>query len=481
MSIKTEIKSGVFYTFLFKYANYAIQIVISAILARILSPEEYGVVAVVNVFVLFFLMFSTAGLGTALIQKLDISQQEIYSLFIISIILGLIFSVLFGISGKFIAKFYSNVSYIKIAHLLSISLFFNTINMVPYHLLLKNREFKKLGLSSVYITLVTGVITIVLALNGLSYYSLVYQSILQAFITFVIYFYLTRIKIFKHVDFKILLEIGQYSFFQFLYNILDFTSKNIDTLLIGKYLGVVRLGYYDRAYRLLSTVNSLTYVINPVLHPVLSLHQNDISLIYDVLKKIFKILTIIGIPLSIYLYFDASEIIQILYGPQWIISVPIFKYLSTAIWLMMLLSITQSFFQVTGKTNYLFIYGLLNLFIICAAILSGIFIFNSLILVAKFLALAYFIIFLIAYYLLVVKLFQGKLIEFIRLFRSGLIISLILLILLLTIDYYIHLGNIIFSFAFKSFVFIGVYLILLRYLGEWKNLISLVRKERGIN
>lgn len=477
MNLKYEIRSGVFYTFIFRYANYAVQIIISAILARILSPEEYGIVAVVNVFVLLFLMISTLGLGTALIQKLDISSQEIFSLFIISIPFGLIFSLLFAFSGNYIAKFYTNNAYIKITQLLSLSLFFNTINMVPYHLLLKNREFKKLGLASVTITFVTGILTITLALSGFSYYSLVYQSVFQAILNFITFYYFSRIKLYKKLKLNILIDIAKYSFFQFLFNILDFSAKNVDTLSIGKYLGPVRLGYYDRAYRLLSTINSLTYIVNPVLHPVLSVHQKDPALIYNVLKKIFKILSIIGMPLSIFLFFNASEIIQILYGPQWAMSVPIFRYISAAVWLMMLLSITQSFFQVMGKTDFLFMYGLVNIIITCIAIFSSIFIFNSLVVLAKFLVLGYFIIFIFTYYLLIVKLFKGRVLEFIGLLKSGIIISLILIIILFLLDHFINSINIIYLFVCKSTVTIVLYLVLLKYLGEWENLALLFFKK----
>ena len=215
-------------------------------------------------------------------------------------------------------------------------------------------------------------------------------------------------------------EIGNYSFFQFLYNIIDYASKNIDTLIIGKYLGASRLGYYDRAYRLTSTVNSLTYVITPVLHPVLSRHQEDKNIIFSVFKKITKLMSLIGIPLSVYLFFSGSEIIQLLYGPQWLFSIPIFKYLSLAIWAMMLLSSTQSFFQVLGKTNYLFLYGLYNLLTIFTAVFVGVFFFNSLLLVAELITIAYLTIFIFSYYLLVVVLFKRKCIKLLKTPKVGL-------------------------------------------------------------
>ena len=197
MSIKDELKSGVFYTFIFRYASYAVQIILSAVLARLLTPAEFGIVAVINVFVLFFLMFSTFGLGTAIIQKQDITDFEIFSLFIISSFFALIFAIAFYFGGNLIASFYNNNVYIKIARILSLSLFFNTANMVPYYLLLKERKFKTLGLSSLIIAILTGLIAIILAYKGFGYYALVYQSVLQSILTFIVYLRLTKLKIFR--------------------------------------------------------------------------------------------------------------------------------------------------------------------------------------------------------------------------------------------------------------------------------------------
>ena len=93
MSINKEIRKGIFHSAIFKYAQYFVNLLVSMVLARLLTPEEFGVVAVINVAVLFFLMLSAFGLGEAIVQNPDLTDHDIYSLFIISILIAFIFSL----------------------------------------------------------------------------------------------------------------------------------------------------------------------------------------------------------------------------------------------------------------------------------------------------------------------------------------------------------------------------------------------------
>lgn len=477
MSIKSEIRSGVFYTFIFKYANLGIQIIISAFLARLLTPAEFGVVAVINVFILLFLMISTFGFGTAVIQKQDITLFEIYSLFIFTILLALVSGLIFFAGGPLIANYFNNVEYIKISHLLAISLFFHTANMVPYHILLKERKFKQLGIANFIIAILAGALAIFLAFKNFSYYALVYQSVFSSLFNFLVYYKLSRIKIFKKFNFKIVHEIFNYSFFQFLYNFIDYVSKNIGTILMGKYLGDTQLGYYDRTTRLMSSVNSLTYVISPVLHPVLSRYQDDLGLIFDVFKKVTKLLAIIGFPLSIFLYFSAPELIRILYGNQWLKSIPVFEFLALTAGIQIILSSIISIFQTLGKTNYLFIYGLISAVLMISAITYGVFVLNSIVSVAIFLMISYFIIFFIAFYIVVVKLFSKKINDIMSAVKPGILIGIILIIVNLIIKYLFPVNNLILSFIIKGIVSGGFYIIMLYALKELKPMINLLKPK----
>jgi PST family polysaccharide transporter len=145
-------------------------------------------------------------------------------------------------------------------------------------------------------------------------------------------------------------KIFSYSLYQFLFNLINYFSRNLDKLLIGKYLGMNALGYYEKSYRLMMLpIQNITYVITPVMHPVLSDFQNDHNYLASSYEKIVRILAFIGFPLSIFLFFTAKELTLILFGSQWLPSVPIFQILALSAGIQIILSSSGSIFQAANR------------------------------------------------------------------------------------------------------------------------------------
>jgi polysaccharide transporter, PST family len=479
MSIRTEVRSGVFYTFIFKYIGIAAQIITTSILARLLTPDEFGIVVAVVVFVTFFQLISDSGIAAAIIQRKDLTIEEIFSLFIVSLILSTILAILFSLAGPLIAKFYNNQEYVKICILLSISLFFYTAHIVPWATMYRDQRFKAIGYVHLTVQILGAVLAIILAMNGFSYYSLVYQSIFLAASKFLIVIILAPITFVKRIRFEVVKKIFKYSMFKFLNDIVQFLSKNLDNLLIGKYLGLNQLGYYDKAYKLmLLPVGSLAEVVSQVLHPVLSLRQNDPDVIYNFLKKLTRYMAIFGIPLSIVLYFSSSEIIQILFGDQWFASIPPFKYLALSVCIQMILSGSQSVFLSLGKSNHLFLSGLLSFLSLAIAILSGIFIVQSITGTALLILIAFIINFFQVYYLLIVRVMKKSIIDFVLQLRTGLLIGAIVFLVNLLLKNFLKIDNIYFSFGIKVICSSVPFILMLILLNELKGFIEIIKSPK---
>ncbi len=479
MKLRQEIKEGVFFTFVLKYANMFVQMIGAAVLARILTPDEYGIVAVIMVIVAFFQLISNFGLGTAIIQKQNLTEDNIFSLFLFTIIIGIVLSGIFSLIGPLIAHFYHNNEYKKISIILSVVLFFHTANIVPYALIMKNKWFKTIGIIYLVIEIITTTIAIITALMGFGYYALIIKSIFNAILAFSIDSITIKLKLYGKLNFHIVRELFTYSFFQLLYNILNYISKSLDTILVGKYFGNNILGYYDRAYRLVFLpVNSISNIITPVLHPILSSHQNDHDLIYRVFKESIKFLSMIGIPISIFIFFNAKEIILIMYGNQWTKSVPIFKLLSMGIWIQILLPSIVTIFQALGKTNYLFIYGLLSTLFIVSGILTGIFLFNSIHMIVVFLLIAYIITICVAFYLLIIKLLGRNLFDVLILFRTGLYCGAAFIIFNLLFEFVTDIQNLIASLSLKLLFSGLIFIIVLNQTKELKYFINTINPKK---
>lgn len=423
-SIRKDISSGMFYTMTTRYSGILISIIIGAVLARLLSPAEFGVVALVTVFISFFNILSNVGIGPAVIQNKELTEEDVQSIFLISILLGFILALLFFLFSTVIASFYNNTELIPVTRLLSLTVLFSAFGIVPNALLLKKLKFKQVGVTTIIVQLFSGFFAIFFAYKGFSYYALVYKSIFDGFFTFLLFYWLSPIKLKFELKKSAMNKIIRFSSFQFFFNFINYFSRNTDNLLIGKFISPTALGFYDKSYQLiLMPVQNLTHVITPVLHPVLSSFQHDKDRIYNAYLKVVKLLATIGFPLSVFLYFSAHEIIFVLYGSQWEQSVPVFKILALTVGIQMVLSSSGSIFQAVNRTDLLFYSGTLSAVFMVSGICYGIFVGKSLEAIGYGLIGAFVINFFQGFYMLVKVALDSSLLHFLKIFGFPLIIS----------------------------------------------------------
>lgn len=423
-TLSKTLKSGILYTAIAKYSSIFLSILIGAILARLLTPKEFGIVAIVTVFVTFFNLLSDFGLGPAVVQNQELTEQDVQSIFSFSILFGIILALLFFFCAPLIANFYHDKELIKVSRLLSIAILFYSFQIIPKALAQKKMRFRQIGIISVIAQIINGTIAIILAYNGFSYYSLVIKSILDSLLTLIAFYWLTQVKFTFRIQKNSIKKIARFSSFQFLFNFINYFSRNSDNLLIGKYFGAASLGYYDKSYRLMMLpVQNLTHVITPVLLPVLAIHQDNKALVYANYLEVVRILATIGFPLSIYLYFSAPEIINIIYGPQWNNSIPVFKLLAFTVGLQMVLSSSGAIFQTVNRTDLLFYSGFLSSVFMMGGISYGVFIGKTLVDVGYGLIIAFVINFFQGFYILIRIALKNSFSKFLKTFILPIAIS----------------------------------------------------------
>lgn len=467
--IRKNIRSGIFYNALSRYSNIVASIFIGATLARLLTPKEFGIVAIISVFISFFNLISRFGISAAVVQHKSLTDDDVSSIFSFSIALGLVLAIIFFFLSPFIASFYNEPVLANLSRLMALVIFFNSLQVVPNALNTKKLRFKEIGIISVVVHIISGIVAIILAYLGFSYYALIINSILSGLLIFIAYYYLAPVKPSFLIRFSSIRKIAKFSTFQFSFHFINYFAGNTDNLLIGKYFSSSALGFYDKAYKLmLMPVQNLTFVITPTLHPVLSKYQDDKKLIYNAYFKIVKLLAIIGFPLSVFLYFSSSEIINIMYGPQWDQSIPVFKLLALAVGIQIVLSSTGSIFQATNRPDLLFYSGFLSTILVLAGILYGVFIGKSLVSVGYGILIAFSINIFQGFYLLIEKSLNHSFIQFLKVFIFPVFISIgVAIALWLTAQFVVN--NIIVSFLLKSAVTTLVFgLILISSKENWK-------------
>ena len=451
-SLRSSISTGIFYTAIARYSNIVISILITAILARILTPEEFGIVAIAVVFITFFRYLGDFGIGPAVIQNKTLTEEDIESIFTFSILFGLFLSTIFFFSASFISHFYDEPELKPISRVLSLSILFFSMNVVPASLNKKRLLFKKMGIIAVSIQLISGTVAVILAINNFSYYALIIKSLIDGLLLLVGNYLLSPIKLRLRIRKESILKIWQFSTYQFLFNFINYFTRNTDNLLIGKFFSPASLGFYEKAYALMiMPIQNLTNVITPVLHPILSEFQHDKTKILSSYMIVFRILATIGFPISVFFYFAGPEIISILYGSQWQASIPVFKILSTIVGVQIVLSSVSSIYQSANRTDLLFIDGLISSTIIVLGILYGVFIDKTLNGVAEGIVVAYLMAFFISYLFLIKGALQASYFRFLREMIMPLIISLGVLgaNVLLT---YVQVNNMYYSLMLKMLV-----------------------------
>lgn len=471
--IHLNIRKAAFINFIFKYSTVIIQLLLNFILARLISSQEFGVVAIITVFISFFSILSDMGIGTAIIQFKDLDNRDYEDFFSFTILLGIILSILFVVLSNFVALIYKNDIYLYLGLLLSISVFFNTVNMVPNALFYKEQMFFEVGLRGFVVTSVCATITVVLAINGFSYYSIIFNSV---FISIGIFIWNLKKKPIKpHLLFRwnAIRKIASFSSFQFLFSIINYFARNTDTLLIGYSLGEISVGLYDKGYKLMTyPMTMFSGIITPILHPILSNFQNDIEQIYAKFIKLFEILFYFSIVVSVLCFFAPKEIVRILYGNNWDDAIFVFKILSLSLVTQMCNSITGSIFQSLGKTKLLFVAGCLSSCIIVSSILIGVCI-GTIESTAFMVMIGYNIIFWTSYYLLITRGFNKNFSYFCKEIYKPYLVYILMLIIVFFIN--IELENMFISLTFKCLIVIGMYLILLLMTGQIKKLKHLIK------
>ncbi|ACT95223.1 lipopolysaccharide biosynthesis protein [Dyadobacter fermentans] len=403
MGLKKDLFSGVAVTAIAKYSGILIGLVINAMLARLLSPKEYGIVGVVIVFITFFNILSDIGLGSAIVQNQNLSQKDHSDLFKLSAIMSSVLAIAFALFSYAVAFFYKNDVYIPIGQLLAIHVFFSSLSVVPKNLLIKSQLFKKIAIIEVCTALTAGLIAVLLASQHYSYFAIVWRSIFMSSVTFVLYFLMSGVKFQKGLSLAPARRVAKYSSFQFGFNFINYFSRNLDNILIGKFMGNVQLGVYNQAYQLMMyPIANLTFVITPVLHPILAKYQHDKAFIYKEYVNVVNILAVLGIPISVFVFFSSEEIVQVMLGSKWSAVVPVLKVLSLSVWIQMILSSSGSIFQASGRTDLLFLSGALSAVFTIGAILAGIFYYQSMQATAWLLVSAFAFNFFQGFYTLIV-------------------------------------------------------------------------------
>jgi len=374
MSLKKQAISGVKWTTISSIFNSIIQIVQLAILARILNPTDFGLMAIVMVVIGFSQIFIDMGLSNAIIYKQKITTEQLSSLYLLNILIGILFFVLLIISSPLIAKIYENQKLTPLINLVASTFLIKPWGQQFMVLLEKKLQFNAIAKTDIITRFISFVVVIVLAYNNFGVYALAIGSIVFALFSTIGYNYYGR-SLYKpklYLNVKQLKDFLSFGLFQMGEKIIQYFSSQFDTILIGKLLGIEVLGVYNVAKNLVSKPAA---IINPVVtkvtFPLMSKFNDDISQLKSVFLKTISYLSFINIPVHLLIAVFAYRVILIFFGDQWFSAKLILQILAFAYLLRAIMSPAGSLLLSRGKANIAFYWNLATFFLYPISIIIG--------------------------------------------------------------------------------------------------------------
>jgi len=356
-SLKQKAATGMVWSALQKYSSMFISFISGIILARLLTPYDYGCIGMLSIFMVLSEAFIDGGFGSALIQKKKPSQEDYSTIFFWNIGMSFVMYVVLYFCAPAISRFYKIPLLCDVLRVQGLVLFIYASNVIQQNQLRKNLNFKVLSIVTISTSIISLGITIFMAYKGFGVWALVAQNLITAAIPALVFWFYLKWRpswIFSWTSFK---ELFSFGFYMFLTSLLNQFGQQIQGLLIGKFYNPSTMGYYSKALsteKMAST--SIGSVMNQVTYPLYAEVQDDRKQLTNIIKRITMTLSYITWPLMFILLLCAKPIFVLLYSDKWLSSVPYFQVLCIAGLAFCLQSVNNQAIAAVGKSKDMFVW-----------------------------------------------------------------------------------------------------------------------------
>lgn len=356
-SLKEKTVKGVGWSAADTFLGQGVTFIVGLVLARFLSPEEYGLIGIVTIFTTIMLGFVDSGFSNALIRKHEVSDEDYSTLFFFNLVVSIIMFALLYIGAPAIAYFFERPQLVSLTRVMGLLLIFQAISIVQYTILSRKIDFKTKTKASIISAISSGVIGIGMALTGFGVWSLVSQQLSRQFI------YSICLWIFNKWWPKLKLSIDSFKYMWgfgwklMLSSFLDRVWTQLYQAVVGKYYSPATLGQYTRAKEYASIFSSnLTSIVQRVSYPVLSQVQDDKERLVSAYKRVIKATMFVTAIIMLSMGAVSEPLLYCLIGPQWHEAAVYLPLICVSMSLYPLHAINLNMLQVQGRTDiYLYI------------------------------------------------------------------------------------------------------------------------------
>lgn len=352
-NLKSKTVKGVMWSSIDRFTTQGISFVFSMLIARMLLPSDYGVVAMLGIFMAVSGCFIDSGFGTALVRKIDRTETDFCTVFYFNIVVACLFYSLLWIASPYIAQFYDMPLLETVTKVVGLNLIVGALAGIQSAQLSIAIDFKSRAKISVVTTIFTGIVGLWLAYKGYGVWALVFQglssNILRTILLWITVRWIPKF-IFSWNSFRELFSFGSKLLAS---GLLDTIYNNIYTIVIGKFFSAKSLGVYSRADGLAQFPSSnITSVLQSVTFPVLSTIQDDETRLSDAYKRFLRLSAFIVFPLMVGLSAVADPFIRIVLTDKWEGTIYFLQILCFSLMWYPIHAINLNLLQVKGRSDY---------------------------------------------------------------------------------------------------------------------------------
>lgn len=376
-NLKQKAASSMIWTALQRYSKMFIQFISGIILARLLTPFDYGCIGMLTIFMVLAETFIDGGFGSALIQKKRPTQEDYSTIFWWNMAMSIVMYAILYFCAPAISRFYNIPLLCDVLRIQGLVVFIYALNVIQRNQLKKKLNFKLLSIVSITTAIIALGVTVFMAYRGFGVWALVTQNLIIAGIPALVFWFYVKwrpIWVFSWRSFKELFGFGFYMFLAHLVN--QFCSK-ISGLLIGKVYNPVTLGFYSKA---MGTENmasqSIAQVMTQVSYPLYAESQDNLKVMGNMVKKLTSTIAYFTFPLMFVLMLAAKPLFVLLYSEKWLQSVPYFQILCLVGLASCLQSVNFQTIAAIGKGRTMFVWTFIKRFFGLSFIVGGLHFFG---------------------------------------------------------------------------------------------------------
>ncbi len=323
-----------------------IQLISNMILARFLSPSDFGTIGVLSIIFLVANTLIDSGLGGSLVKEQNITKQDCSTIGVFNLGISLLFYIILFFTAPLIGSFYRIEDLDLVVRLLSLSFVIGSLGMVPKAILIRDLRFNVICIITIVSNLLAAVLAIVMAINGLGVYSLVAFNLVGISLATICQIIVSKYSISFHFSKDSFKRLFSFGIFTTIASVIDTIYENLLTAVVGKFVNVSEAGYLSQAKRLEEAATvSVTATIANVSFPILTKLKNNIETFRQEANSLMYIVISLITPLLFFLILFSEKIITIVYGSNW---APAAYYFSILIWagiLLVIESVLRSFIK----------------------------------------------------------------------------------------------------------------------------------------